>query len=252
MTRTNGRYGWIPDLPDHRDLAFAPSPIITALPPKVDLRDLCPPVYDQGQLGSCTANAIAGAVEFDQMKQAETPFVPSRLFIYFNERTIEGTVASDAGAMIRDGVKSVATTGYCPEADWPYDITQFAAEPPERSFADAKTHKVGSYLRVARDLDHMKSCLADGFPFVLGFSVYASFESADVASSGIVPMPASGESLLGGHAVLAVGYDDATGRFVVRNSWGPSWGQQGYFELPYEFLTRTDLSSDFWTIRTAA
>jgi C1A family cysteine protease len=125
-------YGWIPDLPDHRDhLYAAPPPRLTALPPSTDLRPQCPPVYDQGQLGSCTANAIAGAIEFDQMKQGQTPFVPSRLFIYYNERDIEGTVGSDSGAQIRDGIKSVAQQGVCPEPEWPYDITKFTEKPPD-------------------------------------------------------------------------------------------------------------------------
>jgi C1A family cysteine protease len=113
MPRKIARYGWIPDLPDHRDHLFAaPSRVLSALPQSADLRSSCPGVYDQGQLGSCTANAIAAAIEFDQLRdQLVDVFVPSRLFIYYNERDMESTVASDSGAMIRDGVKSVATVG---------------------------------------------------------------------------------------------------------------------------------------------
>src|SRR5579864_1941565 len=121
----NRKYGWAPDLPDNRDhLYSAPQPVLVKLPPKKDLRSGCPPVYDQGQLGSCTANAISGAIQFDQKKQGGTFYAPSRLFIYYNERNMEGTVNSDAGAQIRDGVKSVATLGVCPETEWPYNGTQ--------------------------------------------------------------------------------------------------------------------------------
>jgi C1A family cysteine protease len=223
---------------------------VTAHPAKVDLRPHCPPVYDQGQLGSCTANAIGGAVQFDREKQKLKPdFVPSRLFIYYNERVIEHTVSTDSGAQIRDGIKSVAKQGVPPETDWPYDIAKFADKPPAKAYTDGLKDRAVSYSRVARNLNQMKGCLASGFPFVLGFTVYDSFESQQVAQTGVMPMPASGESVLGGHAVMAVGYDDSQQRFIVRNSWGTGWGMQGYFTMPYAYLTDSGLSSDFWTIR---
>src|SRR5882672_7429720 len=132
-----GHYGWVPDLPDHRDLVYsAPAAFITALPTAVDLRLQCPPVYDQGQLGSCTGNAIAGAIEFGRLKQKVSDFVPSRLFIYYNERVVEHTVNSDSGAQIRDGMKVVAKQGAPPESDWPYDISKFADKPPASVYAD--------------------------------------------------------------------------------------------------------------------
>src|SRR5690242_18162494 len=138
-TRQIARYGWIPDLPDQRDhLYAAPVEMLAALPPSTDLRAGCPAVYDQGQLGSCTANAIAGAIEFDRLKQKLADFEPSRLFIYFNERTIEGTVGSDSGAQIRDGIKSVNKQGVCQDSDWPYDITKFTQKPPAKAYSDAK------------------------------------------------------------------------------------------------------------------
>jgi C1A family cysteine protease len=228
----------------------APVEMMAKLPSKVDLRPNCPPVYDQGQLGSCTGNAIAGAVQFDREKQKLKPdFVPSRLFIYYGERVIEGTVNSDAGAQIRDGIKVVAKQGVPPETDWPYDITKFADKPPPKAFTDALKDLAVSYSRVAQNLGQMKGCLASGFPFVFGFTVYDSFESQQVAQTGVVPMPASGESVLGGHAVVAVGFDDGQQRFIVRNSWGTGWGMQGYFTIPYAYLTDTGLASDFWTIR---
>jgi C1A family cysteine protease len=244
--QTIQKYGWIPDLPDQRDFLYAaPTPFQANIPPSIDLSGKCPPVYDQGQLGSCTANAIAAAIEFEQKKR----FVPSRLFIYYNERVIEGTVASDSGAQIRDGIKSVATQGAPPETVWPYDIAKFSVPPPQLAFADAKKDMVTLYQRLIQDLNTMKGCLASGYPFVFGFTVYSSFEGATVAKTGVVPMPASGEKSVGGHAVMAVGYDDASREFLVRNSWGPSWGIKGYFKIPYAYLTETNLASDFWTIR---
>jgi C1A family cysteine protease len=248
--RRNGRFGWIPDLPDQRDHIFsAPAPVLTVLPPSVDLRPGCPPtVYDQGQLGSCTANAIAAAFEFDLAKQKLDDFMPSRLFIYYNERVVEGTVDSDSGAMIRDGIKSVAKQGVCTEDSWGYDIDRFAEKPSDDCYTAALDNQALSYQRVPRTLDQMRGCLANGYPFVFGFTVYDSFESREVAESGVVPMPGEGESILGGHAVLAVGYDDETQRFLVRNSWGPGWGQGGYFTIPYPYLTNRGLASDFWTI----
>ena len=251
MPRTNKKFGWVPDLPDHRDHMYnAPLGIVTALPAKVDLRSKCPPVVDQGQLGSCTANAIGGAHRFSQMKQSATgDFMPSRLFIYYNERVMEGTVSEDAGAMIRDGVKSIAKQGVCPEKMWPYQINKFTTKPSAACYKEALKHQAISYQRVTQSLAQMKGCLGSGFPFVFGFTVYESFQSANVAKTGTVPMPGQGEGVLGGHAVLAVGYDDAKQRFTVMNSWGTGWGAKGYFTIPYGYLTDSDLSADFWTIR---
>jgi C1A family cysteine protease len=244
-------YGWIPDLPDSRDRLYAaPLAALGPLPPMIDLRANCPPVYDQGQLGSCTANAIGGALEFDQIKQALGDiFIPSRLFIYYNERVIEGTVNDDSGAMLRDGIKTVAKQGAPHEQIWPYTIAKFRTRPSTAAFKDAAKHPALLYQRVARSLDELRGCLASGFPFVFGFTVYDSFESAAVAKSGNAPMPKPGESALGGHAVGAVGYDDDKQWFVARNSWGAKWGQAGYFTLPYDYLLDENLSDDFWTIR---
>jgi C1A family cysteine protease len=253
-TARSGRhfYGWAPDVPDHRDLAYAvPAHVAGPLASKVDLRPQCPKVvYDQGNLGSCTGNAIAGAHEFDQMKQGLTPvFTPSRLFIYYNERDMEGTVGSDAGAQIRDGIKSIGRLGVCPETMWPYNIATFTTKPSANCYSAALQHRAVRYYRVPRVLAQMKGCLAEGYPFVYGFSVYESFESQQVAQTGVVPMPAASEALLGGHAVLAVGFDDSQQRFIVRNSWGPNWGMNGYFTMPYTYLLDGNLSDDFWTVR---
>lgn len=251
--RSTARYGWIPDLPDHRDYRYAaPAPLLRALPPRVDLRKQSPPeIYDQGALGSCTANAIAAGIEFDlRQRNADTAFTPSRLFIYYNERVIEGSVGQDAGAQLRDGVKSVASAGACAEREWPYEISKFADRPDAACYRDAKRDVVRTYQRLSQDLDTMKGCLAEGFPFVFGFSVFESFESAEVARSGQVPMPTASESLLGGHAVAAVGYIDDKRQFIVRNSWGPSWGDKGHCYMPYAYLLDRALAADFWTIRS--
>jgi C1A family cysteine protease len=229
---------------------FAPRPqVIGALPPRVDLRPYMPNVYDQGNLGSCTANAIGAALQFMQIKQKEADFVPSRLFIYYNERVMEGSVDSDAGAEIRDGIKSVNKLGAPPEKLWPYVISKFKRKPSATAYKAALKHQSISYQRVPRDLNHTRACLAEGFPVVFGFSVYDGFESDACARTGILNLPGKDEQLLGGHAVLAVGYDDATRRFYVRNSWGDAWGQKGYFTMPYEYLANRGLASDFWTIR---
>jgi C1A family cysteine protease len=261
--RRISRYGWKPDLPDHRDFSYAvPQATAAALPTKIDLRSGCPPVYDQGQLGSCTANAIAGAIEFDQKKQGRPEFTPSRLFIYYNERVMEGTSpAVDDGAQIRDGVKSVASQGACKETSWPYDdantdpapcpTCKFAQKPSAACNTEAKHYKIKAYQRLnSALLNTLKGCLASGYPFIFGFTVYQSFESQQVAQTGIVPMPGPTEKVVGGHAVVAVGYDDSTSQFIVRNSWGPAWGLQGYCMMPYNYLINGQLADDFWTIQT--
>ena len=252
--RDNGGYGWTPDLPDTRDFLYKPKyGAAKNTPAKADLTKTkgyfdC---YDQGQLGSCTANAIAGAMQFDALVQGK-PLAenPSRLFIYYGERLIEGTVKSDAGAMIRDGIKVVAK-GAPPESAWPYDISQFTKAPPKTAYDAAATDVALRYRRLTRNatLAQFRASLGvDARPFVFGFTVYESFESTAVADSGIVPMPEAGEQVLGGHAVLAVGYDDKTKLVKVRNSWGPDWGVKGHFFLPYAFFTTRGLSSDFWVI----
>ena len=243
-------YGWIPDLPDQRDIVYAAPPIFLAdLPPSTDLRASCPAVYNQGKLGSCTANAIGGAIEYDRLLEKLPDFVPSRLFIYYNERVIEGTVDFDSGAQLRDGIKTVASQGVCPETEWPYDIMKFTQKPSAQAYKDAKTDRAISYQSLVQDLNQMRGCLASGYPFVFGFTVYESFDSPAVGKSGHASLPASSEQVVGGHAVMGVGYNDARQWFLVRNSWGPGWGMKGYFTLPYAYLMQAGLASDFWTVR---
>ncbi|MEX8547352.1 MAG: C1 family peptidase [Mucilaginibacter sp.] len=245
----NYKMGWLPDLPDQRDVLYAaPMAVMLQLPPSVDLRSACPPVYDQGHLGSCTANCLAGAYEFDLKKQQKSDYMPSRLFIYYNERVLINTVNSDSGAYIRDGIKTMNNQGVCPEKDWPYDITRFAQKPSDNCYNEASKCQIKSYQKLINSLDQLKGCLAEGFPFVFGFTVYESFMTNEVARTGIMPMPQHGEKLCGGHAIMAVGYDDSKNAFIIRNSWSANWGIKGYFYMPYAYIT-SKLCNDFWTVR---
>jgi C1A family cysteine protease len=243
------RYGWVPDLPDQRDYMYVAAFQVPAqLPPAVDLRAQCSPVEDQGNLGSCTANALVGALELLELKNKKPLVDLSRLFIYYNERTIEHTVKSDSGAQLRDGIKTLAKQGVCSEKKWPYAISKFDVKPTPSCYKEAADHQITSYHRIAR-LDEMRACLAEGYPFVFGFTVYESFESQQVAKTGVLTMPQQDEKVVGGHAVLAVGYNDSEKRFTIRNSWGTSWGLQGYFTMPYDYMSNHKLAGDFWAVR---
>ncbi len=244
-------FGGIRDTPDSRDHAYVPPAAILAnLPRKVDLRDSLPPVYNQYQINSCTGNAIAAAMEFDDLKRGlKDVTTPSRLFIYYNERVLEGTTDKDAGGQIRDGIKSVAAQGACAETLWPYLKAEVLVKPPKLSYSGARRYRAVEYQRMIRSLDHLKSCLASGYPFVFGIKVFTSFQGAAVKKTGKLDMPRKGEKTIGLHAVLAAGYDDRIRRFIVRNSWGRQWGMKGYFTMPYEYLLDSKISHDFWTIR---
>jgi len=241
-------YGWRRDIPDNRDFLYQiPEKLKTAIPSRVDLRQYCSPVEDQGEIGSCTANAIAAAVEYHQIRFKGTYEDISRLFVYYNERILEGTVASDSGATLRDGIKALEKWGVCAEKSWPYKVSKFRTKPSCTCYKKAKKHLLKKYMRLIT-VSQMKACLASGFPFVFGISVFESFECDETALTGIVLMPGPNEKNLGGHAVCAVGYDEEKKWFIVRNSWGTGWGDKGYFYLPYEYVEK--LADDFWTIIT--
>lgn len=264
--RSVERYGWVRDLPDQRDKITAPPSsedlALVAANPVVDLSTspFMPPVWNQGQLGSCEAHSTGCAYLYAALASGKTLGTPSRLFIYYHARLIEGTVDQDAGSSIRDGFK-VISTGVPPETDWPYDIKKFADAPPKKAETDAEAHKATLYTSVPQVGVDIKTQLvgASARPVSFGFTVYESFESAEVAHSGVVPIPKRNESVVGGHAVVIVGYDEELKRYKVRNSWGSKetdgteWGFQGsgYFFLPYEYVENQGLASDFWVAEVA-
>ncbi len=239
------KYGWRPDRPDFRDLMLAPPP--QDLPSEVDLRGQMPAVYNQGDIGSCTANAIAAAFDFERGRQGMDFINPSRLFIYYNERLIEGDVSYDGGAQIRDGVKVVSRIGVVPEAMWPYIEADLYTEPPQQIYDAASDDLVLEYRRV--NPAHIRYVLAQGFPVIFGFTVFDSFMS--IGPDGVMPLPQPDDSVDGGHAVLAAGYTQVGGDpyFIVRNSWGDGWGDQGYFYMPFPVISVPGMASDFWVIR---
>ena len=239
-------YGWVPDIPDRRDYLYSAIKPVIRLPKKVDLRAGCSEIEYQGKLGSCTAQALAGNLEFLDKKIDGLYADVSRLFIYYNERAVEDTVEYDAGASLRDGIKTLKDDGACHEETWPYVISRFDRKPPPGCYLEAKKHRIESYHRL-NAMSDLLACLAEGYPFVFGFTVYESFESAEVRRTGIARMPKKKETVIGGHAVMAVGYDQAGNRFLVRNSWGKRWGMEGYFTMPFEYLET--IAADFWTIR---
>jgi C1A family cysteine protease len=240
------KYHWLPDKPDNRDYKYTLNS--TSQPNIIDLRYYCSPIEDQGQLGSCTGNAVAGAIELLD-KRAGKPLDVSRLFIYYYERLLEGTVNYDNGAYIRDGIKACYTYGAPLESLWPYDIAKFRTAPSSAATTDALKRKVTLYQRIA---DHAGclDALSNRYPVIIGFNVYSSFETTSVARTGIMPYPNTRtERLLGGHAVLLVGYDKARQVYIVRNSWGTGWGDGGYFYMPFQVIQNASMSSDFWIIK---
>lgn len=255
-------YNWHRDLPDFRDKKYKAHRLLcaTLLSSEVDLRPKEGPIENQMNLGSCTSYAWNGLLDFLELQALSnkitspeilnpttyTPF--SHLFLYYNERLLENSVSYDAGAQLRDGAKALATYGNCAELTWPYDESKAFIKPIDQAYTEALNHKISVYSSL-ESIDDMKHCLADGFPFVGGITVYSSFESPQVAQTGIVPMPSPDEDVEGGHAICIVGYSDEKQWFICRNSWGDGWGDKGHFYLPYNFLINPDLASDFWTVR---
>ncbi len=205
-------FGWVPQLPDHRDRMLAmPDMMAAALPPKVDLRSKHTfAVLDQGQLGSCV-----------------------------------GMVSEDSGCVIRDALRVAYNMGVPRETGWKYDIAKYAKAPPKHSYKSAPFHKITSYKAVPVSVSGVKAALAQGFPVVFGVAVFNSFFTGD----GNIPMPNYSDQVIGGHAMLAVGYDDSTNRFDILNSWGVGWGVNGFGTIPYNYLGNPMLGDDYWTLQ---
>ena len=240
-------FQWQPDRLDSRDYTYKLTTKV--IPNIVDLRRYCSPIENQGSLGSCTGQAIAGAIELLNKRNGNHRDI-SRLFIYYYERLILGTVNYDSGAYIRDGIKATNHYGASLESYWPYDIKKFRQEPIIEAKTDALNRKVTRYERVT-NFDGCINALSNGYPVIMGFHVYSSFMSMNVARTGMMPYPnTKRERLLGGHAVLLVGYNKTKKVFIARNSWGTSWGDRGYFYMPFSVVTNTSMSSDYWIIKS--
>lgn len=242
--------GWVPQRPDFRDLkAVFPDSLTAALPPKnARFSDGLPPIWDQSSIGSCTAHAILRAASYAASKAKEPADMLSRLMLYWDERDIEGTTATDAGAAIRDGIKSMVDKGACLETIWPYDISQYTVKPPPRAYENAMKHQAIKYAAVAPVLTQIKSALISGYPVVFGTPVYQSAMSQQTAQRGMWPVPGPFEQQVGGHAITFNGYwDDSTQLLGFDNSWSENWGTGGTGFLPYWFVIQ-GMVSDAWII----
>ena len=239
-------YGWVPQFPDHRDFLYrlrGPSvEFLLTLPDFIDLRSQLPPVWDQGNIGSSVAHAIADATYLCK------GFLPSRLDLYYQARARVHQTSYDAGCSIRSMLKAISNEGVLSESHYPYKEWKFRCKPPTEGRVT-----LSSYTYFALDhqnLSDLKRCLASGHPFFFGLSAHRAFDSVKMERDGLLSNPIYNEEILGGLCVLCVGYDDSDQQFILRNSWGSSWGQEGYFKAPYSYLTNPKLVSDFWTIRT--
>ncbi|CAF1399559.1 unnamed protein product [Didymodactylos carnosus] len=216
-----------------------------ALPSSVDLRQYMTPVEEQGtKMNSCVANALAGAVEYLMLRESGVHIDVSRLFIFYNSRIIEEKTRhiDNTGVTIESGIKAIQKFGVCRESTWPYDPRLVNQEPSQKAFDEARRITIEP-LQVQMDLDTMRECLAMGYPFCFGLKLFSSFQTVEL-NQGYIPMPEVTERLLnkkGYHAVLAVGYDDEEQHFIIRNSWGRKWGDQGYGYIPYSYMTNFQL-----------
>lgn len=257
MNNTPRKYAWIKQKSDNRDFKFSNYAAeknlqLENLPKKVNNMAYCSKVEDQGSLGSCTAQAWCSLLEYNQNKMniGSGFHDESRLFVYFSERELDGNINIDCGSTLRSGAKAIAKYGCCPESMWPYNIQRFQERPPIECYDMAKKSIIHNYYSLT-NLQEMKACLAAGQCFVFGFMVYDYFESPQMAKYARLRFPKSNEQCRGGHAVMAVGYNDLSKTFLIRNSWGERWGKKGYFWMPYSYITNPNLADDFWTLVTS-
>ena len=263
-TRLQYGMGWLPDIPDFRDFTAEHkeiqkmfkkgSPKAKGLPPSVDLQKYCSPVEDQGNLGSCTSQAVVGLLEYFERRANKEYLDASRRFLYKVTRKLYKHTG-DTGAYVRGTMRALRIFGVCPEEYWPYDVSRFDEEPPAFCYAFGQAYQAIKYYRIwdsnpTKLIDQLKGNLAKGLPFAFGFTVYSSIWDPAVEKSGDIPLPQKGDKVEGGHAIMAVGYDDAKARFVIRNSWGTGWGKQGYGTLPYGYIEK-GIADDFWVLVTA-
>jgi len=266
--------GWLPDYPDFRDytqehreiedmFARRKSKVLKgikkiSLPSSVDLRPWCSPIENQRNLGSCTAHAGIGLVEYFEKRAFGRHLDASRLFLYKVTRNLLQWTG-DSGAFLRTTMKALVIFGVPPEEYWPYVIEDFDKEPPAFCYSFAQMYQTIKYYRLDlpgipgdKLLTRIKLYLASGYPPMFGFTVYSSIHQAKT-NGGKIPYPEVGERVLGGHAVTAVGYDDGMkikndrGALLIRNSWGTDWGDKGYGWLPYKYV-ESGLATDFWSI----
>jgi len=250
-TPINMKYNLIREItpravPDKLILKFNRNTILSS---KLDLRFKCPAIYDQGQIGSCTANALMCLYQYDDPR-----FYGSRLFLYYNSRLLLGAINEDSGAYLYDGITAMKKYGVCREILWPYNISKYTDKPTSLCYRDALTHQVLEAYQVQPNTYDMKACLNTNEPFVLGIAIFDNFEDINTARTGFVTIPTRKNQFLGGHAIVCVGYDDnltyngVKGYWIMRNSWGSQWGDRGYFYLPYKYLDIPYVFSDLWKI----
>jgi C1A family cysteine protease len=246
------RYGWIPDHP-RLALARYSAQAPVALPAEVDLRPLCPEVWDQKRTNGCVGFMLAAMIDQIERKMGRVPKErPAPLFLYYNGREKEHSTASDCGVMIHNAVTAGAELGFSSESLCPFGENVVLERPSQAAYDEARRNDITEHMRLDRRIYDIKHSLAEGFSVGAGITIYGSFETPEVAKSGIIPMPNHGEEFKGAHAVLIVGYSMTRQVWIVRNSWGWDWGIKGYFELPFAFLMEPDLSADVQTIRLAA